>query len=615
MDSGTDSQHPTSKDKKRPGAGLSVACAEPPASCPLVRLDRVSLRFGDIELFSRLCLSVPKGGHLALTGANGAGKSTLLRLMQGELRLPHVPADRELSEEEKAGSLPEGHPGRVYWGFSGVEDPSALGPREHARLVSPAQQRNYLRQGWDISGEEIILSGLDNAPMVYGELSESLYARAALLAEESGAAHLLQAHAPALSQGQLRLMLILRALISGPALLLLDEPFDGLDARSRAQVLSAVELAAHKGSTLVVSAHRAADIPPFIHTTLRLKDGKADRSAFGPDACAKGRDLQCAEPAPGPAGTQDGPEITPAGAGEPPSHERSAEGKASENPRTWFDNIGGEEHDAACVGSKGTRAIGPPGACSRWALTPPVPGFAGLPQSGFADALARKRQPLLRLLGVDVFIDRALVLRNISWTVRFGEQWLVSGPNGSGKSTLLRLLYGDEFAAFGGELRWCGGPRPALDELRASVAYVSDRLQHEYDHDLQAEEVVISGLRGSIGLYAGARDEERALARLWLERMGVGPLAGRTFHSLSSGQARRVLLARALASSPPVLLLDEPCSGLDRPGRERFLSALPLLAARGVSIIMVSHHEGDKTRLFTHELRLIDGEVQYVGPR
>jgi molybdate transport system ATP-binding protein len=233
----------------------------------------------------------------------------------------------------------------------------------------------------------------------------------------------------------------------------------------------------------------------------------------------------------------------------------------------------------------------------------------------FLRALRARLDPLLRLSGVDVFIDRQKVLEGIDWQVRHGEQWMVSGPNGSGKSTLLRLLYGEEFAAWGGLLEWCGGLRPPLEDLRLGVGYVSDRLQYGSDADLTAEEAVITGLRGHMALYTEPTRPERELAREWLDRMGMLACAGDVLGGLSSGEARKVLLARALAGSPPVLLLDEPCSGLDAPGRERFLQSLPLLAAGGVTIIHVSHRKQDSSPLFTHELVLERGRVARQGIR
>ena len=496
----------------------------------LVRLDRVTMRFGEHAVFSDLSLCLRRGEHLALLGPNGTGKSTLLRLIQGDLR----PAQDAASSQDGA------PPGRVLWNFEGREEPFALTALKHVRLVSPGQQRNYVRRGWNITGEEIVLSGLDNAAMLQGKLSSHHYARAAKLAGAAGAEPLMGMMAPAMSQGQLRLVLLLRALMSNPPLLLLDEPFDGLDAASREQITRCIALAAENGVTLLVSAHREEDIPPFVTDSLLLRNGQIERAKLP------------LEPRP----------VAPVSFVLPDSFHA------------------------------------PSGA---------------IPAHGLSDPQAAR--PLVELEHVDVFTDRQQVLFDISWVIRPGEQWVLSGGNGAGKSTLLRLLHGEEFAAYGGTLRWRGGPRPSLEALHASVGYVSDRLQYAYDYDLSAEDVVISGLRGSIGLYHEPDAQERALARDWLSLMGLSASIPASFHSLSSGTARRVLLARALASSPPLLLLDEPCSGLDAQSRAHFLNALSVLARNGVTIVHVTHHDQDKSPLFTHELRLNKGQVAFVGRR
>jgi molybdate transport system ATP-binding protein len=148
------------------------------------------------------------------------------------------------------------------------------------------------------------------------------------------------------------------------------------------------------------------------------------------------------------------------------------------------------------------------------------------------------------------------------------------------------------------------------------VGYVSPRLQDGYDLETRAEEVIVAALRGSVGLYGDAPAAgERAEAEAWMARLGLEAMRGVPFGRLSTGWARRFLLAGALAGSPPVLLLDEPCSGLDAESRKLFLDALPPLAARGTQIVLVSHHGRDITPLFSHELRLEEGRVAFAGPR
>jgi molybdate transport system ATP-binding protein len=501
----------------------------PVAPFPLVHLDNVTLRLGKTLLFSGLSLEIRTGEHLAVLGPNGTGKSSLLRLLAGDLR----PA--------------QDAPGGIFWAFDGRPDPSALPAREHARLVSPRLQGAYARYGWKISGLEILLSGLDNTVLVYGETAGEQREAAAVLAESAGAGHLLGMKAQAMSQGQLRLALLLRALLPRPALLLLDEPFDGLDASARAAFLRIMPQAADQGCTLVLTGHRQEDLPSLIRRRIHLE-------------------------------------------------------RVPDKP-SFFSVPANEQPERSGSLSRALRRPSPP-------APDPFPGTSG----------PEKAAPVLELINVDVYIDRARILSDITWTIRPGEQWVVTGPNGSGKSTLLRLLCGEEFSAYkdgqGGIVRWFGAPRPDLERLRRMVGYVSPRLQDDYDPDASGEEIVISGLRGSIGLYgaapsAGERDEAGA----WMARLGLEAMRGVPFSHLSSGWARRFLLARALAGSPPVLLLDEPCSGLDAESRSLFLNALPLLAAKGVQIIHVSHHSEDNAALFTHELRLEEGRVAFAGPR
>lgn len=530
----------------------------------LVRLDRVTMRFGGNTVFSDLSLSLRRGERLALLGPNGAGKSTLLRLLQGDLR-PGQEAEALLG-----GMSGRAAAGRILWNFEGKEEPFAVSALKHARLVSPGQQRNYARQGWKVTGEEIVLSGLDNAAMIYGEMSGRHYERAAELAEAAGAGPLMGMTAPAMSQGQLRLVLILRALMSRPALLLLDEPFDGLDAASRERVTRCISLAAEQGGTLVVSAHRDEDIPPFITEGLLLRNGKVERVSLPlPSLFGKDNDVEANSVEVGPCTGGCVPDPMP------------RKGATAPLTRALRDNV-------------------------------VITGLPATANSSATTDIPTDKVPLVELAHVDVFTDRVQILFDITWTIRPGEQWILSGDNGSGKSTLLRLLHGEEFAAYGGTLRWMGGPRPCLEDLRAQVGYVSDRLQYAYDYDLSAEEVVVSGPRGSIGLYSEPDARERALARDWLDVMGLSALRDKNFHSLSSGTARRVLLARALAASPPLLLLDEPCSGLDAQSRAFFLRGLAALAGKGVAIVHVTHHEQDKSPLFTRELRLEKGRIAFT---
>jgi molybdate transport system ATP-binding protein len=231
-------------------------------------------------------------------------------------------------------------------------------------------------------------------------------------------------------------------------------------------------------------------------------------------------------------------------------------------------------------------------------------------------AAGRPARTLLRIDRADVRVDGHPVLHDVGFRVREGENWAVVGGNGAGKSTLLRLAVGDEQAMPGGKVSRLGlGSRASVWEVKARVGLVTPELQARFRADIHAEEVVLSGFTSSVGIdFAPAAGERRAAARA-LRRTGAAHLAGRRIHSLSYGELRRLLVARALVRDPELLVLDEPMNGLDRGAREWLVGALDRLARQGVTLLLATHHRGELPPAITHELELRDGRVAYRGPR
>jgi len=222
---------------------------------------------------------------------------------------------------------------------------------------------------------------------------------------------------------------------------------------------------------------------------------------------------------------------------------------------------------------------------------------------------------LITLRRARVWREGIPVLRDISLEIRRGDCWLVHGANGSGKSTLMQTLYGDLGVARGGTLLRAGiAPGVALQAFQRRVGLIAPELQAIYPRDLRVEELVASGLSASIGLNAPAPARALRLARRALRRVGGLSLAKRRVRSLSYGQLRRVLFARAFVHTPDILLLDEPYAGLDA-RTCALLRALVEQAMRGgVTTIMTAHRVDDWPLLATHELELRGGRAAYCGP-
>ncbi len=217
-----------------------------------------------------------------------------------------------------------------------------------------------------------------------------------------------------------------------------------------------------------------------------------------------------------------------------------------------------------------------------------------------------------------VYLSHTPVLHDISWTIEPGQNWAVLGENGAGKSTLMRLLAGDEFPAAGGSIRRFlprqGGLQTMLEGIRRGIRLVSDLQQATYTYDITGEELVCSGIDNSVGIYRTLSAADRQEARECMALFGIEHLAERSIRRCSTGEMRRMLLARALAGTPDLLLLDEPCSGLDPAAKAHVLELINDLIIRGVQVVLVSHRVEDLIPAVTHLLRLEKGRITFCGP-
>jgi len=209
--------------------------------------------------------------------------------------------------------------------------------------------------------------------------------------------------------------------------------------------------------------------------------------------------------------------------------------------------------------------------------------------------------PLIELHGATLVRGGRAVLEGLDFSIQPGEHIAILGPNGSGKSSLIRLLTRQDYPARreDGEpaLRILGQDRWDIFELRSHLGIVSADLHlaftdgHGFGRSLGLD-VVLSGFFASLGLFQHQHVEPamEIQARRALAQMKVEHLADRPMDRLSTGEARRILIARALAADPGALILDEPTTGLDLPSRHRFLETLRELVDLGKTLIMVTHH-------------------------
>ena len=229
-------------------------------------------------------------------------------------------------------------------------------------------------------------------------------------------------------------------------------------------------------------------------------------------------------------------------------------------------------------------------------------------------------EPLLEIDDVSVLRGDAVLLDHVGLTVAEDQHTAILGRNGSGKSTLVKLISRELYPTGGGAgVRIFGHDRWDVFELRKMLGIVSPAVHAEMTREdrLEVTDAVISGFFAARGLWRHHRVTEamRAAGREALERMDAGHLAGRSMATLSTGEARRVLIARALVHRPRALLLDEACAGLDPATRRQFLQTLQALAQSGTTLILVTHHVEEIIPEIAQVVMLRDGAVLRQGDK
>ncbi len=222
-------------------------------------------------ILSQVTLDVYEGEHYAIVGANGAGKSTLLSILRGELW-----ADQNISATEIAPFELEYSPmpPPITWYNFGIAETSPIMGRRMTGLVSAAKQERYVRHEWRITGEDILLTAFSDSELLHYIPEQKQKDAAAMMAQKLSCEHLLQQEACAMSQGQLRLLMLGRVLLRAPKVLLLDEYLEGLDKSARQRILKALE---NCNSTLIFTGHRADSFPSWVKNTYVLQNGELEK--------------------------------------------------------------------------------------------------------------------------------------------------------------------------------------------------------------------------------------------------------------------------------------------------------------------------------------------------
>lgn len=451
----------------------------------------------------KINLTLSAGEVWAVTGPNGSGKSALAKLLAGKA----TPTSGTVTGRPEA----VGH----------------ISFEEHLAII----EREIREDDTDF------MDRIDPGRFVLGFIMEHKEddAKARLLGESFGLAPLFDRGLRFLSTGEIRKALICRALMKDPTLLILDDPFCGLDKGTSVSLGERIHALSRAGVTPVMILGRAAEVAPWVTHVAEMDEGHLVFS--GP------RDTWAA---------------------------RRNEWKSKRPPLSDL-----------------------PDACFVSDEKAPV-SLAG--------------EILIQFQDVSVAYNGRPVVEGITFTIRRGDHFMITGPNGSGKSTLLSMINGDNPKAYGNDIFLFGhkrGSGESIWEIKKQIGYLSAEFQIGYRAAATPFSTILSGLSDSIGTYRKYSPVEREAALAWLDVIGMTDRKESPLRSLSSGQQRMVLIARAMIKAPPLLILDEPCQGLDDANSRFVLDLADKVGHSGkTTLIYVTHTEADALSCITHHLTL-----------
>ncbi|HDZ48683.1 hypothetical protein LCGC14_0038350 [marine sediment metagenome] len=490
---------------------------EPSSRLERIQLNKATISFDDRFTLSEIDWIIEPSQHWVITGTNGSGKSALAASLAGVGKI-------------EAGTV-QGIPKNV--GLVSFE--------AQAELIAKELKKD------DADIMDVISLGTPVSEMIFEKCQDPELA--SVLVEKFGLTKLLDRAFRKLSTGETRKVMLIRALASKPDLLILDEPFDGLDVDTLAM------LQAHLASIIdtvpmVMVLNRFDEMPDFITHVAYLDKERLEK--------------------------------------------KRGDKKRGDSGRLA---VTVERQDEAAFNEL-------------YQLLHLKTTDLSLPEADPATKLPAldPNQPLVKLKQATIQYGDTVIVDKLDWTIEQGQHWQLSGPNGSGKTGVLSLITGDHPQCYTNDIFVFGfqrGNGESIWQIKQFIGYVSTALQWEYRVSTSCKNVIISGFYDSIGMYSKSTDHQKKIADQWLELLGMQERADQPFNKLSYGDQRLLLIARAMVKHPPLLILDEPCLGLDDMNRQLVLALIEKICeGKETTVLYVNHHTEDKIKEIDNHLAL-----------
>lgn len=477
----------------------------------VVHIKNLNLKYRHTPVLKDLCWTIKRHENWLLCGASGTGKTSLAKAIAG-LTHSYGNIERYFNPDSSL-------PAMVYYvanwfQFKDLEGQSNFyyQQRYNKQAVETtatvqAELESFGKQyGLDIADAEPILTALGFAALKPATLIQ-------------------------LSSGEHKKLQLVKALWLRPQLLILDLPYNGLDAASRGNLNSLLEEITEAGTQLILISNEA-ELPACIDRIAEIREGQL------------------------------------------------VEIEAGERSHAEFELSGR-----------------------------PVPAFL------HESLNAVQTASLIKMIDVNISYGEKQVLKNINWEVKAGEKWLLQGHNGSGKSTLLSLICGDHPQAYANNFHLFGNKRgsgESIWEIKERIGLISPELHWYFDPAATVWQSIVSGFYDSSGLFCDPGYTKKAQADELIGYFGLDEYKNTLMNELPLGKQRLALLGRTIIKNPELLILDEPCQGLDQQQTQQFNRMVDELCGNGTTLIYVGHFESQLPACLEKRILLENGAVKSV---
>lgn len=472
-----------------------------------IQIQHLTVQYGIQIVLDDLSWTIEKGQQWLIGGKSGTGKTTLGKALAG---VTTTSGNRRIDFDTTSHL-----PATAYYISNWFQFTNLEGDRNFYY-----QQRYNKHQGQDtltVKAELEHFARQEN--LDFSEIENRLI--------EFGFADVQQSQLIELSSGEHKKLQLVKGLWLKPQLLIIDEPYTGLDKNSRIALNQWLDELAEEGVHLVIISNDTA-LPNAINRFAQLRDGKIDEVG-SPLTFAK----------------------------ESLRQRRTLPTFLKEVPHTPYDTI-------------------------------------------------------VQLNDVHIRYDAKNVLKNVSWEVKIGEKWVLQGPNGSGKSTLLSLINGDHPQSYGMDIHLFGNKRgsgESIWDIKQKIGLISPEMHWYFDQNATVWHTIASGFYDSIGWFIDVKFQEQKQIEELMAFFDLTEYKNQLLHTLPLGKQRLALLARTIIKNPPLLVLDEPCQGLDSDQTQYFNDVVDELALYGKTLIYVGHYESQLPKCIEHRIVLEQGEV------